>query len=122
MLGFPLTETEVRGADNKAAGHPGWFFVLQEQPTEPRFGMDVAKTYGGTPQHWSDLTWGHLATDEAGLKQIVYVPIDGLLKNAVVDHIPWGKNSAHMASITRQPPFRVAVHARTWLREPGPRP
>ena len=71
-----------------------------------------------------DLTWGHLAPDEAGLTQIVYVPIDGLLKNAVVDQIPWGKNSAHMASITRQPPFRVAVHARTWLREPGqgPRP
>lgn len=122
MLGFPLTEEQVRGADNKAAGHPGWFFVLQEQPTEPRFGMDVAKTYGGTPQHWSDLTWGHVAADEAGLKQIVYVPIDGLLKNVTLDQIPWGRNSAHMASITRQPPFRVAVHARTWLREPGPRP
>ena len=121
MLGFPLTEEQVRGADTSAnGGHAGWFFVLQEQPTEPRFGMDVAKTYGGTPQHWSDLTWGHLAPDEAGLKQIVYVPIDGLLKNVVVDQIPWGKNSAHMASITRQPPFRVAVHARTWL--PGTPP
>ena len=115
MLGFPLTEDQVRGADNKAGGHPGWFFVLQEQPTEPRFGMDVATTYGGTPAHWRDLTWGNLAPDEAALKQIVYVPIDGLLKNAVVDQIPWGKNSAHMATITRQPPFRVAVHARTWL-------
>jgi len=115
MLGFPLTEADVRGADNKAGGHPGWFFVLQEQPTEPRFGMDVATTYGGTPAHWRDLTWGHLAQDEAALKQIVYVPIDGLLKDAVVDQIPWGKNSAHMATITRQPPFRVAVHARTWL-------
>jgi hypothetical protein len=120
MLGFPLADTEVRGADDKAGGHPGWFFVLQEQPTEPRFGMDVAKTFGGTPGHWSDLTWGHLAPDEAGLKQIVYVPIDGLLKNAVVDQIPWGKNSAHMASITRQPPFRVAIHARTWLRGSQP--
>jgi hypothetical protein len=115
MLGFPLTEADVRGADNKVGGHPGWFFVLQEQPTEPRFGMDVATTYGGTPAHWRDLTWGHLAQDEAALKQIVYVPIDGLLKDAVVDQIPWGKNSAHMATITRQPPFRVAVHARTWL-------
>ncbi|MGB2722993.1 MAG: hypothetical protein WBC46_00390, partial [Nitrospira sp.] len=115
MLGFPLTEADVRGADNKAGGHPGWFFVLQEQPTEPRFGMDVATTYGGTPAHWPDLTWGNLAPDEAALKQIVYVPIDGLLKNTVVDQIPWGKNSAHMATITRQPPFRVAVHARTWL-------
>ena len=115
MLGFPLTEDQVRGADNKAGGHPGWFFVLQEQPTEPRFGMDVATTYGGTPAHWRDLTWGNLAPDEAALKQIVYVPIDGLLNNTVVDQIPWGKNSAQMATITRQPPFRVAVHARTWL-------
>ncbi len=115
MLGFPLTEDQVRGADNKAGGHPGWFFVLQEQPTEPRFGLDVATTFGGTPAHWRDLTWGHLAPDEAALKQIVYVPIDGLLRNTVVDQIPWGKNSAHMATITRQPPFRVAVHARTWL-------
>lgn len=115
MLGFPLTEDQVRGADNKAGGHPGWFFVLQEQPTEPRFGLDIATTYGGTPAHWRDLTWGHLAQDEAALKQIVYVPIDGLLKDAVVDQIPWGKNSAHMATVTRQPPFRVAVHARTWL-------
>ena len=115
MLGFQLTETDVRGADNKAGGHPGWFFVLQEQPTEPRFGLDVATTYGGTPAHWSDVTWGNLAANEAALKQIVYVPIDGLLKNAVVDQIAWGKNSAQMATITRQPPFRVAVHARTWL-------
>ncbi len=115
MLGFPLTEDQVRGADNKAGGHPGWFFVLQEQPTEPRFGMDVATTFGGTPAHWSDLTWGHLAPDEAALKQIVYVPIDGLLNNRIVDQIQWGKNSAQMATITRQPPFRVAVHARTWL-------
>ncbi|MCE7977943.1 MAG: hypothetical protein DYH03_12545 [Nitrospira sp. NTP1] len=53
MLGFPLTEDQVRGADNKAGGHPGWFFVLQEQPTEPRFGMDVATTYGGSSTYRS---------------------------------------------------------------------
>jgi len=115
MLGFLLTKSKVRGADTKASGGPGWFFVLQEQPTEPRFGLDVAKTFGGTPDHWSNLSWGHLASSEDALKQLVYVSIDGLLKNIVRDNIPWGKNSAHMASITRQPPFRVAIHARTWL-------
>lgn len=116
MLGFLLTEQQVRGADDsKNGGHPGWFFVLQEQPTEPRFGLDVATTHGGTPQHWRDLSWGHLAPNEEALKQIVYVPIDGLLKNVVLDNVPWGKNSAQMASITRQRPFRVAIHARTWL-------
>jgi hypothetical protein len=118
MLGFLLTEQQVRGTDDATAGgHPGWFFVLQEQPTEPRFGIDVATTYGGTPQHWRDLTWGHLATTEESFKQIVYVPIDGLLKDVSLDHIAWGRNSAYMASITRQRPFRVAIHARTWLPE-----
>lgn len=116
MLGFPLTEQQVRGADKALnGGHPGWFFVLQEQPTEPRFGLDVATAYGGTPQHWRDLSWGHLAPDEEALKQIGYVPIDGLLKQVVLDNVAWGRNSAQMASITRQRPFRVAIHARTWL-------
>lgn len=117
MLGFALTKSAVRGADSSTnSGHPGWFFVLQEQPTEPRFGMDVAKTFGGTPDHWSDLSWGHLATTEDALGQLGYVPIDGLLKSVARDNIVWGKNSAQMAAITRQPPFRVAIHARTWLR------
>jgi len=33
FLGFNLTPAEVTAT-------PGWFFVLQQQPTEPRFGMD----------------------------------------------------------------------------------
>lgn len=119
MLGFLLTRQEVRGADDPTnGGHPGWFFVLQEQPTEPRFGMDVATTYGGAPQHWRDLSWGHLAPDADALERIVYVPLDGPLATTVLDGIAWGKNSAHMASITRQRPFRVAIHARTWLSAP----
>ena len=118
MLGFLLTEQQVRGADDATnGGHPGWFFVLQEQPTEPRFGMDVATSYGGRPQHWRDLSWGHLAPDEPALQQLAYVPIDGLLNHIALDGVAWGKNSAQMASITRQKPFRVAIHARTWLSD-----
>ena len=36
FLGFDLTRDEV-------IAEPGWFFVIQEQPTEPRFGLDVAE-------------------------------------------------------------------------------
>jgi len=115
MLGFPLTEEQVKGADSVSEGHPGWFFVLQQQPTEPRFGLDVPTSYGGLPEHWSDLSWGHMAADEKALQELVYVPIDGLLQGKTLDNVPWGKNSAHMAFITRQRPFRVAIHARTWL-------
>ena len=27
---------------DEAIGNPGWYFVLQQQPTEPRFGFDEA--------------------------------------------------------------------------------
>ena len=33
FVGFNLTDTQLTDGD-------GWFFVLQEQPTEPRFGFD----------------------------------------------------------------------------------
>jgi hypothetical protein len=115
MVGFPLTEQQVRGAETRDEGHPGWFFLLQEQPTEPRFGLDVATTFGGVPPHWSDLSWGNLVPDENALKQLVHVPVEGLLQGKVLDAVRWGENSAQMAFITRQRPFRVAIHARTWL-------
>ena len=35
FLGFRLTGTD-------AIADPGWFFVIQQQPTEPCFGMDEA--------------------------------------------------------------------------------
>jgi hypothetical protein len=116
MLGFPLTEDHVIGAVSRDAGHPGWFFVLQEQPTEPRFGLD-ADTAPGVPQHWRDLTWGHLAADENSLKQLIHVPLEGPLSGRTLDHVRWGENSGHMAFITRQRPFRVAIHARAWLTQ-----
>jgi hypothetical protein len=115
MLGFSLTKGKVRGAETKSDGHPGWFFVLQQQPTEPRFGLDVAVTFGAVPQHWSDLSWGNLATDEKALNELVYIPLNGPMKGKTLDNVAWGANSAQMAFITRQKPFRVAVHARVWL-------
>jgi hypothetical protein len=36
FLGFPIDETAARGS----ATDPGYFFVIQEQPTEPRFGWE----------------------------------------------------------------------------------
>jgi hypothetical protein len=128
MLGFAVTAQQARGADTPTAtpGAPatpsndaGWFFVLQEQPTEPRFGLDVAtdNTFGTKPSQWSDLSWGQLAPNAAALKQMVYVPINGPLKDLTLGNGTWGKNSAHMAFIVRQSPFRLAVHARTWLRQ-----
>ena len=40
FLGFDLTEAEAKG--EPPHNPDGWFFVIQQQPTEPCFGMDVA--------------------------------------------------------------------------------
>ena len=83
FLGFDLTGP-VAKAD------PGWFFIIQEQPTEPRFGFDKPEDFGART-HVSVLS-----NPPASLE----------LQGGV-----WGKNSAHMAVITRQQPVRIAIHA-----------
>jgi hypothetical protein len=115
FLGFDLTRAEI------VAG-PGWFFVLQQQPTEPRFGLDADPfgegESGKVPdlKSWNDLNWGHLAPDAATLAEMSHVAVGKVkLVPAPPSDPPeqgnWGRNSAHMAYITRQRPMRVAIHA-----------
>jgi len=39
FFGFNLSEAQAKGGGPN--GDPGWFFVIQQLPTEPRFGLDV---------------------------------------------------------------------------------
>ena len=39
FFGFNLSDSEARGGGPTL--DPGWFFVIQQHPTEPRFGLDV---------------------------------------------------------------------------------
>ena len=111
FLGFALTKKE-------AIADPGWFFVIQEQPTEPRFGMDVANFEKPLPdlETWNDLTWRHLADTEAELKALSHASTKTTLPD-VADKAKWGKNSAHQAYITLQRPVRIAIHAKEMIKE-----
>jgi hypothetical protein len=86
FFGFPVTPAAATGAD----GGAGWFVVIQEHPTEPRFGLDVGLNLGSA---------SHLSI---GLS-----PPAGLALNGRA----WGKNGAEMAGVTRRLPVRIAVHA-----------
>ena len=88
FFGFDL-DVEV------ATGNPGWYFIIQQQPTEPRFGFDVEIDFG-------QATHVPLAAPPAG--------------HALPDGTTWAFNSAHMAQITRQQPVRVAIHASELIR------
>jgi hypothetical protein len=76
FVGFNMTATQARGT-----GTPtdlGYFFVIQQQPTEPRFGEDV----------------------DAQSSQPYLQPTG---------------NAAETARALLQPPFRVAIHAKSLL-------
>lgn len=111
FLLFDLTAEEARGGPAPAGdGGPGWFFVLQEQPTEPRFGLDAAAVVP-TPTRFSDLAWEHVATTPGGYLQVAAsAPAFGGIDEP--GGPGWGFNGAHMADIALQRPFRVAIPAR----------
>jgi hypothetical protein len=108
FLGFDLRRKD-------AIADPGWFFVIQEQPTEPRFGLDVADFVKPLPAltTWNNLSWRHLAATPDQLKALSHVSITTQLGK--IDPAEWGRNSAHQAFITLQRPVRVAIHAKEML-------
>jgi hypothetical protein len=98
FFGFDMTVAQAVGPDNPplTSDDQGYFIVIQEQPTEPRFGLDVDTPTGeGT----------HLKVS-AGVP--AGTPVTGPLQ--------WGKNGAHMAAILRQQPVRIAIHASQFLK------
>jgi hypothetical protein len=89
FFGFPISAAAAVGS----ATDPGYFVVIQEHPTEPRFGLDarVVNTLIASKSHLA-----------IGTQPPAGVPLKG--------HT-WGRNSAHMADITRRLPVRITIHA-----------
>lgn len=99
---------KLRDVDLTQGG--GWFFIIQEQPTEPRFGFDVPSGQApGALTTWRDASWAHTGVPEGG--HLVLAGADARVRRTL-QGLTFGKTSAHMASITLQQPMRVAVHAR----------
>ena len=127
FYGFDLVPAQAKGTESPT-GHQGWYFVLAEHPSEPRFGLDADNgEYGAQPASWNDLNWAHLAADEAALDGLGYVDLSAPLPDvtAVVPApgqppLDWrgaGANGSDLAWITLQRPFRVAIHGSDMLRE-----
>jgi hypothetical protein len=104
FIGFGLAATELTVER--------WLIVFEQQPTEPRFGLDAA-TATGRPltaiDSWDDLSWGDVAADEDELAGLVHLPLAGRLAGHRAGAIEWVTNSGHMAAITLQRSFRIAL-------------
>lgn len=123
FFGFDLSEDEARGTD----GGLGWYIILQEHPSEPRFGLDVAPAPSEALTSWSDLSWGHLVGTGGDPATIEYIDLDaehpattapGLSDarwHAEAGIGPKGSRAADLAYITLQQPMRIAMHAADML-------
>jgi hypothetical protein len=96
---------DVVDADVVTTSGSGWRVVLEEQPTEPRFGLDTIAEGDDLPPltSWNALSWDHVGTPIGD-----HLVIDGSLPaDTVIEGATWGRNAAHMAQATYQAPFRL---------------
>jgi hypothetical protein len=120
FAGFGFTIQQAQSSTNS----PGMYFVFQEHPAAPRFGISVPQapaSYGDPPDAWSSLDWSATVPDQAHYEALTYLdasPASPLWTVSRPDTSQpgatshqWGFSAAHMAYITRQPPALVAIHA-----------
>lgn len=84
FFGFDLTTADVLTGN----GGLGYYLIIQEHPTEPRFGLSVAAPNG-----------------TIYVKATAPVPTGQSLNG-----LQWGLNAAQTAGITRRLPVRLAIH------------
>ncbi|MFJ5778894.1 hypothetical protein [Streptomyces sp. NPDC093094] len=133
FYGFDLLPDDVRG-DEDPQQDQGWYFMLQEQPTEPVFGLDPDDGhYAAQPTAWNDLNWAHLVADAAALDTLGHIDLDAELPDTTQvapapgePQLAWhaeqgrgakGANGSDLAHVTLQRPFRVAIHGSDLLPE-----
>lgn len=112
FFGFDLTEAD-------ALADPGWFFVIEEPPSEPTFGLDIEvdDPEESGPWGWEDLTWDDVSAD--GYLVVGTPPSGDDLPESLLSPPEWARNSAHMAEITWQRPYRIAIHADDMIPQNG---
>jgi hypothetical protein len=94
----------------------GWYVCLEEPFTQPRAGLDEPEEdaeYGKPPAAtWDALSWANVARKSAyaGLTHI-HLQDTPWLDHVELEGRTWGRNSAHMAGITFQKPFRFIIAA-----------
>jgi len=108
---FGFKVADPRGADSAAAdkNNAGWYFVLEEHVTEPRFGLEPETKAPGPS--WNDLRWSDVTLDR-GFLNPASAP-------AARENIPWEENAATLAYILMRRPVRIAMHGRALLAAAG---
>lgn len=130
FFGFDLTASQARGGiGDDPDDDPGWFFIIQERPGEPRFGLDIERE--GQLNVWNDLAWADVLAspgdsfirlNSATVTRSLIEPVGAEVQEKVVQweedkFLSWHKDTdaAELAYILFQAPVMVAVHAAEML-------
>ena len=87
FLGFNLSEADAKGGTPQSPD--GFFFVFQQQPSEPRFGLEPVEDTSPIT-HWSDLAWTNFGGGGGGGDIPFKLPDLGLTTRAMtIKTSPW---------------------------------
>jgi hypothetical protein len=133
FFGFDLTvEKALGGQIVDGEEDPGWFFVIEERPGEPRFGLDLPQDGVHSLYTWNDLAWTDVVDEltagaylHVGEKTVTLID-PGTGSDAKTQHdedsrFAWRAetHAAELAYILFQVPVLMAVHAAEMLKRPG---
>ena len=105
FAGFALDRAEVEAG-------AGWYFVFEQQWTQPRFGFESGKP-GDTPAKpasWLDARW-----IDVGVEPGCHIAPNGLLAGHTAQGVTFAANAGHFAAAALKRPFRLAIHGRHLL-------
>jgi hypothetical protein len=108
FFGFSISDPV--GTNNPADNRPGWYFLLEEHATEPRFGLE-----DGTPAgpSWNDLRWQDFTTPLSFLTPLTAPQTPSR------DGVTWAPDGGVMAYILLRTPVRVALHGQALIPQGG---
>jgi hypothetical protein len=120
FFGFDMKISDARGADDPKTESDdwGWYFVIQQSPGEPRFGMDIdfiPDDDPTTPITWDDLSWVSFDPNARFISTAVPPAATFFNQLSAPLRAQWGTHSADMASVLYQKPVMIAVRAREML-------
>jgi hypothetical protein len=105
FFGFDIPDPFGVANPTPTATNLGWYFVLEEHVTEPRFGLEPATVPPATGgPSWNDLGWDKISSGS-------FLDPSSAPAFTAVEPASWSQNSAAMASILMRRPVRVAMHA-----------
>ena len=86
FLGFNLSEDDARGGTASAPN--GYFFVFQQQPSEPRFGLEPSEVEGGVT-NWAKLAWTNFGGSNSGGGAYQLPVLGNNTRALMVKNNPW---------------------------------